>query len=156
MAKTCNGCGEFKKPEEFYTNPSSKDGRRSHCIVCSKRWYYRYYEKNRESLCAKTEAWRVQNMDLINENRRKWYARNPQLMRKHVDDWRARYPLKAAAHFAVMYALKGGHLQRSPCRTCGAQKVQAHHADYTKPLEVDWLCSRCHGRAHRSKDFDLK
>ena len=148
--KTCNRCGELKQPEEFYLNPSSNDGRRSYCIVCSKQYYYDFYAKNSEKLRAKTDAWRRENLDRVAENRRSWYARNPKRMRKLVDDWRARNPLKAAAHFAVMYALKGGHIQRSPCAVCGSEKVQAHHADYTKPLEVEWLCSVHHGQAHRS------
>ena len=34
------------------------------------------------------------------------------------------------------------------CR-CGVVKVQAHHEDYTKPLEVTWLCSACHAKVHK-------
>jgi excinuclease UvrABC ATPase subunit len=36
------------------------------------------------------------------------------------------------------------------CETCGgADKLEAHHEDYRRPLEVTWLCTRCHGNRHR-------
>lgn len=56
--------------------------------------------------------------------------------------------VKANARAAVYGAIKRGALVRQPCRVCGA-KAQAHHDDYSKPLEVDWLCPRHHGAEHR-------
>jgi hypothetical protein len=34
----------------------------------------------------------------------------------------------------------------SLCHTIGP--VNAHHPDYNKPLEVQWLCDSCHGEIH--------
>jgi hypothetical protein len=28
-------------------------------------------------------------------------------------------------------------------------KLQAHHHDYDKPLEVSWYCQRCHNAVHK-------
>ena len=39
-------------------------------------------------------------------------------------------------------------LERKPCEVCGETKVEAHHDDYTKPLEVRWLCKRHHAEVH--------
>lgn len=55
------------------------------------------------------------------------------------------YDAAAKARCAVKYAVKSGRLKRTPCELCGNPKVQAHHADYGKPLEVRWLC-RVHWR----------
>lgn len=60
---------------------------------------------------------------------------------------------KRAAHAAVHSALKTGRLTRCPCEICGAtNSVQAHHDDYSKPLDVMWLCVTHHRERHRYLD----
>ena len=49
----------------------------------------------------------------------------------------------------VAQAIRKGTLVRQPCSRCGAIKTHAHHEDYSKPLEVIWLCSRCHTQRHK-------
>ena len=43
------------------------------------------------------------------------------------------------------------NLVKLPCSYLGCQelKVEAHHSDYSKPLEVVWLCSKHHKLVHR-------
>lgn len=50
------------------------------------------------------------------------------------------------AHKQVAYALKTGKLTRpSKCDVCGQEcKPEAHHDDYKRPLDVQWLCTVCH------------
>jgi hypothetical protein len=55
---------------------------------------------------------------------------------------------KAAAHYTVAKALKDGRLVRQPCELCGSLESDAHHADYSKPLEVRWLCRTAHKLEH--------
>jgi len=56
-----------------------------------------------------------------------------------------------AAHGAVKTAIRQGKLTRQPCRDCGtSERVQAHHEDYAKPLDVVWLCPKHHREAHRN------
>jgi hypothetical protein len=53
------------------------------------------------------------------------------------------------AHRKVGEAVRSGKLNPLPCQQCGnAERVQGHHRDYTKPLEVIWFC----GRHHRLAD----
>jgi hypothetical protein len=40
----------------------------------------------------------------------------------------------------VRSAVRAGRLVRAACETCGATKTQGHHDDYSKPLDVRWLC----------------
>jgi hypothetical protein len=59
---------------------------------------------------------------------------------------------KYLAGQAVSYAVEKGRMVRPEiCSRCGAGgKIQGHHRDYDKPLEVEWLCIGCHGEVHRA------
>jgi hypothetical protein len=65
---------------------------------------------------------------------------------------RAQNPAKYKAVTAVGNALRDGKLVRGPCESAGhdcAGAIHAHHDDYSKPLEVRWLCRRHHELHHR-------
>ena len=56
-----------------------------------------------------------------------------------------RYPERIQARDNVKKAKEKGVLKPEPCMICGTDKdIQAHHPDYSKPLDVQWLCRRCH------------
>ncbi len=58
--------------------------------------------------------------------------------------------LRNRAHHAVQEALYKGVLKRQPCEVCGDAigVTHAHHEDYTKPLDVLWLCNQHHQWLH--------
>jgi hypothetical protein len=59
--------------------------------------------------------------------------------------------LKRSARVAVSNAIQSGALARGSCEVCGtAKNVQAHHDDYSKALEVRWLCVRHHTDVHHA------
>lgn len=68
--------------------------------------------------------------------------------------FQARFPEKYNARNLLRYAVKKGRIVRpSTCESCAtASRLQAHHHDYSKPYEVEWLCTRCHGLRHRVAD----
>jgi hypothetical protein len=72
---------------------------------------------------------------------------------------------RLAAYAAVHNAKKRGILIQLPCCYCGSEKTEAHHPDYSKPLDVVWLCRKHHrmidstneakfpsGRVYKSND----
>lgn len=100
---------------------------RCRCDLCrdaEKEYQREYRDANRERLNA--------------------YDRRPERTTTIRDD-----PAKRRAREKVKAALRRGRLVRQPCESCGAKPAQAHHADYSKPLEVRWLCPPCHGIEHR-------
>lgn len=63
-----------------------------------------------------------------------------------------RYPEKIKARQSVYYHKKTGNIIPGSCEECGINEdITAHHPDYTKPLEVVWLCVNCHKELHRKE-----
>lgn len=58
--------------------------------------------------------------------------------------------VRAKARWTANNAIRDGMIQRRPCEVCGAPRAQAHHADYSAPLSIRWLCRTCHWEHHRS------
>jgi hypothetical protein len=58
-----------------------------------------------------------------------------------------------ARSYANVY-LKRGKIQKLPCLECGSEKSQIHHADYSKPLFIIWLCRPCHKKLHENKKVE--
>lgn len=66
---------------------------------------------------------------------------------------------KERCHDIVEKAILYGKLIRPiKCECCGCENImadgrsgiQAHHNDYDKPLDVIWLCQRCHHNWHKN------
>lgn len=63
--------------------------------------------------------------------------------------WRKDHPEAYRAQTAVNNAIRDKRLVKQPCSICGTDKhVHGHHKDYAKPLDVTWLCAKCHHRVH--------
>lgn len=65
-----------------------------------------------------------------------------------------RYPEKQRARDVLGKAVAQGKIIKpDTCQGCGdtfaSEKLHGHHEDYTQPLEVEWLCTWCHGKRHR-------
>lgn len=60
--------------------------------------------------------------------------------------------MKANARaYANNYKMRG-KIKIMPCSVCDDDKAQMHHEDYSKPLEVIWLCRLCHEKLHGGDD----
>ena len=59
--------------------------------------------------------------------------------------------LKANARAYLHVYIKRGKIVKQSCETCGCDNlslIEGHHHDFTKPLEVKWLCRQCHLNLH--------
>lgn len=77
-------------------------------------------------------------------------ARSSKLLTRQAA-WKLAHPDAVQAHHAVRRAIRRGELQRQPCADCGHPYAEAHHEDYSRPLDVVWLCRRDHLKRHPRK-----
>lgn len=141
MEKACFKCGETKPLDAFYKHPMMLDGHLNKCAECTKIdvranrkariEYYREYDK-------------VRNREPERSNSR--FAGMKLRPRQQESD-----PVKRAARIALGNALRDGKIQRPPeCQVCSVtDDLHGHHEDYSKPLEVIWVCSACHVFIHK-------
>jgi len=62
-----------------------------------------------------------------------------------------------ARHKLGVYLRRGKIIKDENCFQCGSDiNIEAHHHDYTKALEVLWLCRRCHTELHRKWNITLE
>ena len=65
------------------------------------------------------------------------------------------YPGKYKAQYTVVNAVRDGRLKKGCCEVCGInERVEGHHDDYNKPLNVRWLCSVHHKEHHKFEKHD--
>lgn len=93
----------------------------------------------------------------IERDRKKREARDPEFLKRQREATK-RYAskpenrIKIKARGKIKHLCRVGKVTRGSCEKCGEPNAHAHHEDYSKPLDVRWLCSKCHGLEHRSND----
>lgn len=55
---------------------------------------------------------------------------------------------RAIAYSELQKAINSGKVKQRPCEVCGSINSVAHHEDYSKPLDVWWLCRKHHKMRH--------
>lgn len=147
--KKCTKCGEIKDRELFYSHQKMRDGRLSICKECIKAAVRANYRKNRDR-CREYERLRAALPHRVVARKEYGKTEAGKLARKraaarYLDRW----PLKRAAHIITRNGIRGGKIIPMPCEVCGHVEVEAHHDDYSRPLDVRWLCKRHHTAWHK-------
>lgn len=132
--KTCFKCSAEKPLSDFYRHKTMGDGHLNKCKICTKKdvHKHRHNPKYRESVLA--------------YDRSRGGRQGPE----YLAGYRDRNPDKNRAHVTFGNAVRDGKLHRpencSHCHDTG--RIEGHHPDYSKPLEVVWLCVACHRNLH--------
>jgi len=134
--KRCFKCGQVKPVDEFYRHSGTRDGRLGKCKACTKRdvsqHYYRTLDHQQEY-----EQERNQRMERKVQHR------------EYLRRGKVKFPEKYRARQAVANAVRDGRLLPYPCVVCGMEPAEAHHPDYSHPLDVVWLCRKHHREEHK-------
>lgn len=70
--------------------------------------------------------------------------------------WQDAHPVARWSHMAVASALRRGIIVKPDrCEACGGGgRLDGHHDDHRRPLDVKWWCRGCHVRHHRQRKND--
>ena len=131
--KHCKECGRVLSIDEFYRHAAMKDGRLNKCKKCVRQRVSKHRGLNVDRIRA------YDRRRSMTRERRRANATNAARYRK-------RFPDRYKAQTALNNAVRDERIVKlSRCSDCGATaKLHAHHEDYSKPLDVQWLCVPCH------------
>ena len=174
--KTCTHCGETKEESAFYRNAATKDGLAWDCRDCRRAYVRAYRKVNPKKRREYERRYRVRHPEKVRQSSYKYYRKNRVEVRRRREErqltatqgtssqdksdkeqqkareygarYRAKHPEKLKACNAANRALAAGCLLREPCEMCDDPRSVMHHPDYTKPLQVKWLCRKCHRQVH--------
>jgi hypothetical protein len=127
---TCPKCTQLMAIEEFSVGASW-------CMVCVRESSRTNKSRSKDAISAQ----RLKHRDQYNAYYREWYR----------SGGRNRDAAAQRAQGIVARAILAGLLTRpASCAKCGGvnSRIEAHHKDYRQPLNVWWLCRRCHRSIH--------
>jgi len=141
----CNGCSK-----QFERKSWQEKKQESRCPACRsvylKLWRARRKAQGRPVISSpKTAEYRAA-YDAIYQRLPAVRKRRATNVRRYAKDPRKRH--KYLARWEAKRAISRGLIVRKPCEVCGESKVHAHHDDYSKPLNIRWLCLIHHRQFH--------
>lgn len=128
--KTCFKCQRVLALSEFYRHPMMADGHLGKCKDCAR-------EDVRQNYAARRDQYREYDH------------------RRYVEGGVRGDPVRIAARVAARKAVYRGELERGPCEFAGEDcrgRIEGHHEDYSRPLDVRWLCQKHHMQLHRRQE----
>lgn len=149
--RQCSSCQQLKDDSCFYKNPNSYQ-----CKACQsaqqKAYRQNLSQDKKDKLTLSFRRYAENNREKIRIKSRKYISRK---------DVRERHdflldPVKKRAGELLRNAVHAGKIVKpDSCQECGqAGMIHGHHADYSKPMSVEWLCGICHGKRHRKHIID--
>lgn len=137
--KQCIDCKKTQPEENFNKSSYSKDGLHYYCRKCKSKRFRKEYAKHKQDYLRRCVRWRKTEKGQTS-------------LRKTYVEQRAKSPEKYKARTLLNAAVLSGKVVKPYCcATCKKpRKLAAHHPDYSKPLEVIWLCYPCHTKLHKT------
>lgn len=135
--KECTKCNALKPLSAFYKDKRMTSGLTCWCKPCV---------SDHLQLARKLKREKFTEIESSEKRKAHHHRKN--------ENYRKNFPYKVSCHQKIFHAIRKGLLIKLPCVKCGNQKSSAHHNDYTKPLDVIWLCHTCHMDLHRSLVFN--
>lgn len=137
--KVCRKCKKDLPIEEYYIHSAMLDGHLNICKECVRERVRNHRERN------------IEKIREYDRNRGKQPKRI--IKAKEITKRRRKETGYEKAHAKIERAIMNGTLEKcNICQLCGSKNtLEAHHYDYSRPLDVIWLCSACHKQYHLGK-----
>jgi len=137
MNKICTKCKETLSVNNFNRAKNTSDRLYPSCKECRKKL-------------------RGLRADKRKEYDKKYHVKNKEKRKDMCKNYYYQDKERVLAHSAVTSAIRSGKIKRpDACERCKEpKKTEAHHFDYSKPLEIEWLCRSCHTQLHIDSKAD--
>ena len=128
----------------FFSKPENREKKKE------KERRYAHTEKGKKSRAKSNAKYHQTPNGKIAAKKANDKRQQTQKCKETVDRYNLKFPERRKAAYAAMYAVRTGKLIRPDrCSVCDKTCVpQGHHPDYSKPLEVIWVCHNCHVAIH--------
>lgn len=176
--KTCIKCNQTKPIELFATSLNRKKERvyLNSCKECMREYKKSHYKNNKQTYLDKSKRQREKNPDEYKEYMKNYYHSNKDTLKIKAKEYsqsergkeirklcnknyfsKENNRFKHYARRKVKIAIEKGELVRpSLCEICKCEgNIQAHHHDYSKPLDVLWVCISCHENIHHLNEGNI-
>jgi len=149
--KYCNTIFVVSQIHKKFCSKSCRDNEKSRKLKLWVRNNYELYLKKAKDAYYKN---REKNIERSKSNYRKYKLKKGYLTKKYkysLNYYHFKDKHKTSARSKLAFAIKSGLLKKPKiCEACKKYKrVEGHHRDYSKPLNVIWLCDKCHHLEHR-------
>lgn len=138
--KKCSQCFRELELKMFKKRTKSKDGLKACCRDCH-RGYDRRYQSSEKYKKTESEYRRLYRLT----------PKGKEVASGQMTKRVTKRDIKRLAREKLHTEVRCGRVQRGSCVVCGEPKAHGHHEDYTKPLEVIWLCRVHHEETHNKK-----
>ena len=153
---TCKECKKNKltekesKNSEFYKEKERLRSEQRRKTDEWKEWRKDHQKRNREKISTKAIEYYHKNNNVY-EKQKQWRNKNKEKFKIYIDKSNEKYPQRLRARKILNYHINIGNMTRpNKCSNCLKEcKPEAHHTNYERALDVQWLCRSCHGFEHR-------
>ena len=173
IMKICKLCRLEKTFDEFVKHKRYSDGFYCYCKECArnKNKEYKPTEEAKKKKLISRKKYRENNREIIRAQDRENYQKNPKHFKDKAREGMKKYleisgmkrrrehfdknPEILISRLELSAAVRSGKLKKpTECSVCNktSKRIEGHHDDYSKPLEIVWLCVPCHRKIHRKCD----
>jgi hypothetical protein len=139
LYKTCSQCCINQPLENYYRSKENVDGHRHDCKRCVGFRTSKYRREHPGSGILSAKIWKGNHHDKIKVVSERYRRLHPQAVE--------------CARLVRVNVLGNRLAKPNICSCCGhsfeIRHIHGHHRDYSKPLDVTWLCHWCHIALHR-------